>query len=96
MRSDLARALPEGYAVRPIAMAHADDQGPAQTNSDTYRDNGLNGTGIVIQKRSKRSHSLLHQHATTQNISALMRGLPQQQFEVRCVEIKAKKCVFYY
>lgn len=47
----LARALPEGYrlsAARPPVPCAQDSEGPAATNSISYRDGGADGSGLTI------------------------------------------------
>jgi hypothetical protein len=44
----LARALPEGFFMEKANVPMPDDEGPAVTGSDEYRDNGADGTGINI------------------------------------------------
>lgn len=47
----LARALPDGYrlsAARPPVPCAQDSEGPAATNSLSYRDGGADGSGVTI------------------------------------------------
>ena len=44
----LAAALPPGYLLRHAHRPHENDEGPAVTGSDLYRDGGADGSGITV------------------------------------------------
>ena len=44
----LARALPPGYYMEAVRVPAHDNEGPAATGSDDYRDNGADGAGISV------------------------------------------------
>lgn len=45
---ELARSLPTGYYLRQTNPAFNNDEGPGIVQSDTYRDGGADGTGIIV------------------------------------------------
>lgn len=48
---EISRMLPDGYFIKEVRPLNYDDvagQGPAVTNSDSYRDAGQNGAGLTI------------------------------------------------
>ena len=45
---DLAGSLPAGYYLRQTNPAFNNDEGPGVVRSDTYRDAGADGTGLIV------------------------------------------------
>lgn len=56
--TELARSLPAGYYLRQTNPAFNNDEGPATVRSDTYRDAGADGTGIIVGIIDRNFHNL--------------------------------------
>ena len=45
---EFTRSLPKGYRVERVLPVHENDEGPAVTNSDSYRNAGASGAGVTV------------------------------------------------